>query len=209
MNRCVRAGGAELLAALTLAPGLGPALSGCAPGGGASSYRYRMTVEIATPAGLRRGSGVIGVEPGLTGEHAANMSVDGEAVPVDLPGGRTAYVLLRSRSTEDWAGWIVLWLVRTPALARATMAENVRVVAATRGVLTLPRRFPDGAGYPLIGEDARPTFVTFGNAGRSETVRIVDPDDIAAGSGHRIALHRITLQVTDDPVTRGIDVRLP
>lgn len=164
-----------------------------------------MTVDVDTPAGPRSGSGVIEVQPRLKGEHAADMAVDGEAVLVDLPNGRTVYALLRSQLSVDWAGWIVLWLVRTPAMGDATMTEMVRTVAATRAPLLLPRNFPARAGYPLIGEDARPTFVAFDDERRPETIRFIDPNNMGDG----MKLRRIVLQVTDDPVTRRIADRLP
>lgn len=151
----------------------------------------------------------IEVRPRLKGEHAADMAVVGQAVPVDLAPGRTLYTLLRSGSTEDWAGWIVLWLVRTRALADATMADAVRAAASTRPVLTLPARFPEGAGYPLAGTDALPTFVTFADPRRPETVRIVEADAFAATFGPGTTLRRITFKVTDDPVSDTLRARLP
>lgn len=198
MKRWVRNAAALLVAAI-------PVLAGCVAGGEAPSYRYRMTVDVDTPAGPRSGSGVIEIQPRLKGEHAADMAVDGEAVPVDLPNGRTVYALLQSRLSVDWAAWIVLWLVRTPAMGDATMAEVVRMVAATRAPLMLPRNFPAGAGYPLIGEDARPTFVAFDDERRPETIRFIHPHDMSSG----MKLRRIVFQVTDDPVTRRITDRLP
>lgn len=184
-------------------------LIACAASLHAPSYRYRMTVEIDTPSGVRKGSGVIEVLPRLKGEHAADMAVDGEAVPVDLPGGRTIYALLRSESTEDWAGWILLWLVRTPKMAGAGFSDELRVVEKTSALLILPRKFPPGAGRPLTKEDARPTFVMFGNERHPETVRIVNSNHLTASVGEGVKLRRITLQVTDDPVTRDIANRLP
>ncbi len=36
----------------------------------------------------------------------------------------------------------------------------------------------------------------------------VDPDDFAASFGEGVSLKRITVQITDDPVTTGIEERL-
>jgi hypothetical protein len=182
-----------------------PVLNGCVPRTQVAPYRYRMTVEVDTPTGLRTGSSVIEVRPRLTGEFAADMVIDGEAVPVNLPDGRTIYALLWSCLAPDWAGWIVLWLVRTPAMDNAPIADVVRAVAATRIPLVLPRRLPAGAGYPLIGMDAWPSFVAFGDERRPKTIRFIDPDDIGGG----MKLRRITLQVTDDAITHTIGDRLP
>lgn len=183
-------------------------LVACAVGAKVPSYRYRMTVEIETPSGLRTGSGVIEVQPRIKGEGAADMAVDGQAVPIDLPGGRTIFALLRSQTTGDWAGWIVHWLIRTPSINQKPMAEQVRAAASARGVMTLPKRMPYGAGAGLADQDPRPTFVVFGDQLNPATVRIIDPDKLAAEFGKGTRLNRITFQITDDPVTTDLYSRL-
>ena len=66
-------------AALLLVPACGEQLP---------TYRYRMTVEVETPEGLRTGSSVIEVRtrqgPGFPGPEAAGIATDvrGEAVAV-------------------------------------------------------------------------------------------------------------------------------
>ncbi|MEP6868046.1 MAG: hypothetical protein ABJA20_05980, partial [Novosphingobium sp.] len=72
-------------------------LAGCGLFGKSVSYRYRMTVEVETPQGLKSGSSVIQVvqteQQGLEGSHL-DVRVTGEAVAVDLPGGQTVFALL-------------------------------------------------------------------------------------------------------------------
>ena len=75
--------------------------------------------------------------------------------------------------------------------------------------MTLPIRMSWGAGPDLAKRDPRPTFAVFADPRRPETVRIVAPQDFAATFGSGIRFRRITLQITDDPVTIGIRRRLP
>jgi hypothetical protein len=57
------------------------------------SYRFRMTVEVETPQGVRSGSSVLEVTSRFRTcrqRHDAMTMLTGEAVAVDLPGGKNA-----------------------------------------------------------------------------------------------------------------------
>lgn len=81
-------------------------LTACGIGGEdfTPDYRYRLTVEVETPEGLRTGSSVIEVMQRIVrpGSHPSSWAIDrrirGEAVAVDLPQGQTLFALLRSES---------------------------------------------------------------------------------------------------------------
>ena len=65
-----------------------------------NEYRFRMTVEVQTPQGLKTGSSVYEVSArkhvALTSEEAERSAgVRGEALVVDLPGG-PLFVLLKT-----------------------------------------------------------------------------------------------------------------
>ncbi len=51
-------------------------------------------------------------------------------------------------------------------------------------------------------------LVTFGDLDDPTSVEEVDPDDLGATFGEGNSLRRITVQITDDPVTTGIEKRL-
>jgi len=75
------------------------------------------------------------------------------------------------------------------------------------GPTELPRTYP---AYKFIDErSAYPMLVTFGDLDDPASVERVDPDDLAAIFGEGVALKRITVQLTDDPVTTGTRMRLP
>lgn len=51
-------------------------------------------------------------------------------------------------------------------------------------------------------------MVTFGDEADPTSVAEVDPDDLAATFGEGVKVKRITVELTDDPVTTGIEERL-
>lgn len=185
-------------------------LAACGPSDGPPDYRYRLTVEVETPEGLRSGSSVIEVRQRMVrpGSNPAGMAVErrirGEAVAVDLPGGGTLFALLRSDNNVDWASYVM------QTIAPRTQGEDFRQqlddMLALEGEIVLPRMFPP-AGH-LEERSAYPMLVTFGDIDDPTSVALVDPDDLAATFGEGVSLKRITVQITDDPVTTGIEERL-
>ena len=186
------------------------AISACASDDTAPDYRYRLTVEVETPEGLKTGSSVIEVKQRLVrpGSSPANMAVErrvrGEAVAVDLPGGRTLFALLRSDNNVDWASYVMQTLA--PHSESETFAQQLDNMLLLEGEIVLPRTFPP-VGH-LEERSAYPMLVTFGNIDDPASVERVDPDDLAFTFGDGVSLKRITVQVTDDPVTTGIEQRL-
>ena len=183
-------------------------LAGCADP--APDYRYRLTVEVDTPQGLRSGSSVIEVEQRLVrpGSNPTGTGVErrvrGEAVAVDLPGGRTLFALLRSDNDVDWASHVLPFLA--PRVAGESFEQQLDDVLSLEGEVVLPRMFPP-VGH-IETRSAYPMLVTFGDLSDPTSVERVDPDDLAASFGEGYALHRMTVQMTDDPATTGIEERL-
>lgn len=175
-------------------------------------YHYKLTAEVATPAGILSGSSVIGVRmysqikgtEGLGG--GGNLQAFGEAAAVDLPNGRILFVLLRSKTNVDWAGSVH---VRNSNLKRDQFASldeykealrNDRVVHPLRRWIDLPNQ-PPIDNYPLL--------VTFRDINDPKSVKQVDPDDLQASFGPGYQLKSLTVQGTSEPVSKGIERRLP
>jgi len=173
----------------------------------APDYRYRLTVEVETPEGLRTGSSVIQVEQSIGrttmdgfGEQVF-LRIRGEAVAVDLPDGRTLYALLRSGGDVEWAARVI------PFLSPAAEDENpLDDLLLLEGKKELPRKW--SAQGPFNNVSAYPMMVTFGDLTDPTSVTEVDPDDLAASFGAGVKLKRITVELTNDPVTTGIAERL-
>lgn len=194
MNRRVTLG--SLLALGTLA------LAGC--GYRRETFRYRITVEVQTPEGIRSGSSVIEVKLAETGSHSwvtpeasgVRGHARGEAVAVELPGAKVLFALLRTERTSDGAVWFPFRAIKTPkfegeysGVRRARYMERNKLAGAL-----LPR------DYPML--------VTFRDPTDPQTVERVDPDDLAATFGPGVTLRRITVQMTDDPVTNETCARV-
>jgi hypothetical protein len=198
-----------VLAALSAA-----ALSGCAPS--VPDYHYRLTVEVETPQGLRTGSSVIAVDNDMQtnmngGGYLLYQRARGEAVAVDLPGGRTLFALLRGADGEDsWAGTLLFELTPPPPYRPADKesyrTDRVRNAAANRKVIVVPPMLPHRD--KLYAAAAYPLFVTFHNVCDPKTVVRVDPDNLVASFGPGVKIRRITVQITNDPMTTGIEKRL-
>lgn len=173
-------------------------------------YRYRLTVEIDTPEGLRTGSSVIEVEQNMgrsagTGFGKIIMRrIRGEAVAVDLPGGHTLFALLQSEDETDWAGTVMHYLA--PKAEDEKFEERFDNVLLIEGERELPRHWPPFAGGLILS--GYPMLVRFADIADPKTVEKVDPDKLAAAFGTGVKLRRITVQMTDDPVTTGIEWRL-
>jgi hypothetical protein len=186
------------------------AISACASDDTAPDYRYRLTVEVDTPEGLKTGSSVIEVKQRLVraGSNPANIAVErrvrGEAVAVDLPGGRTLFALLRSDNNVEWASYVMQTLA--PHIDSETFAQQLDNMLLLEGEMVLPRTFPP-VGH-LEERSAYPMLVTFRDLDDPTSVEEVDPDDLAVTFGEGVSLERITVQITDDPVTTGIEKRL-
>jgi len=186
------------------------AVSACASDNTAPDYRYRLTVEVETPEGLKTGSSVIEVKQRLVraGSSPAYMAVErrvrGEAVAVDLPGGRTLFALLRSDNNVEWASYVMQTLA--PHSDSETFAQQLDNMLLLEGEIVLPRTSPP-VGH-LEERSAYPMLVTFRDLDDPTSVEEVDPDDLAVTFGEGVSLERITVQITDDPVTTGIEKRL-
>jgi len=57
--------------------------------------------------------------------------------------------------------------------------------------------------------ESMPLLVRFRDPNDPKTVERVDPNDLAASFGAGVKLTRATVEITDDPLTTGIEKRLP
>ena len=194
-RRSLLAGGCALLVI--------PVLSGCYRQ--LETFRYRLTVEVETPQGLRSGSSVIEVQTrdqgrGFPGPEAGGIrhNVRGEAVAVDLPGGRTLFALLKQggKRAFNFPEMAPYWAFSPPAsTSNPSFDERHKLVVEGQGVHVL-----DPSYYPLL--------VRFRGIHDPTSVELVDPQDLTASFGPGVTLKRVTIEITDDPVTTGIERRL-
>ena len=167
------------------------------------NYRYKLTVEVDTPEGLKSGHSVIEViKPWRPG-----ASSRGQAVAVDLPGRQTLFVLLRSEQTSDWSddAMAPAW----PPIQRSGDEEK-DVAALLRAARAMGRfQLPRVRKLGETGEmNHTPYFVRFGDVRDPTTVEKVDPDNMAHSFGEGVEFKGLFVEITDEPVSTGIERRL-
>ena len=159
-------------------------------------YRYKLTVEVETPEGIRSGNAVRQVSwtggRRLTSElNTATMMHKGEAVIVDLPNGETLFALMSPDGQE------------TPMLAFGS-ATQTRF--SDRSVKVMVPFAPKEAKY---GESGTPRFVRFRDINDPKTIEKVDLANLAVSFGEGYRLKRITAQIVEEPVTELVATKLP
>jgi hypothetical protein len=170
------------------------------------TYRYRLTLEVETPDGsVRSASSVVQVSQWRTPSFIippdnVEVTVVGEATPVDLGEGRFLVALLRWEVGPNYyrepVGLAEIMGIRLTGWRGGTN-EGLRELARLRSVRELqPRQLP--------------MLVTFDDPARPETVRRVHPENFPASFGPGFTLRRATIELTADAVTWGaIDHALP
>lgn len=169
-------------------------LGGCGPVA-PSTYRFRMTVEVATPQGIRTGSSVMQIEAyeklKLTSEeHAAGGAFRGEAVVVDLPNRPLFALLTRCDGCSSLATEVTSAL--HPEKTQDGVADYVAKVASLGRMPGKRAKLPPSAW---------PRFVRFDDVKDPRSVEWVNP----AAMG----VKGITVTTTRDPVTTRIVALLP
>ncbi len=188
------------LGAFALAATLSMTFSGCST---KPSYRYKMVVEVETPQGVKIGTAVRAVSFHVRMEGGDMAKVRGEAVAVDLPGGQSLFALLSGHDGfGDYSAWIADWALKRPL---STNGANAGYEAG-RFAEIYPTRPKTKSP---IGTTSTPLLVRFKNIADPKSVERVDPAALDAAFGAGVTLKRITVEVTDDPVTLGIEKRLP
>ena len=191
------------------------ALASCSKIEPTETLRFRLKVDVDTPEGLKSGYSVweYTVTKVVTGFSPHSTEYRGEAVPVDLPGGRTLFALLISGDGQsDYPRYVIEdHLGQMPgydADYRSAFLKYFPEWRRSKESWTVPSSY-----YPArhAGEkpmSAYPMLVTFGDIKDATSVKRVDPQDLSASFGAGVKLKAITVEITDDPVTTGIRKRL-
>ena len=178
-----------------------------------AQFNYKLTLEAATPDGPKTGSTVISLDFGSQfnvngGGRRGSVSAIGEALYLDLGQGKNLFVTLVSRESGREGRQIGLDGARD-------------LISLPLGVFDLnwepgeERELADqvSAAKSEGHRDAPflvlPTTVAFGNVADPKSIVLVDPRNLAATFGPGYELRSATIQITDEPVTRGIEKILP
>lgn len=168
-----------------------------------NSWRYKMTVEVETPEGVRSGSAVREVRYQAAsswfplGESRPQWRLKGEAVAVDLPNGRILFALLRGNGGGD---------VDYGARIADRALGNGGRISGWPGPVELWPTAP--SRIALEQTDTIPMMVTFADSHNAKSVEQLDPANLASTFGAGVRLRRITVEVVNDQVTMAIQKKL-
>jgi hypothetical protein len=171
-------------------------------------HKYRLTVEVETPDGVKSAANVMAVFPDRGYSRGGHTRTRGDAVFVDLGGGKNLVALLahldNGKLDLDGVNYVAL-------RAYKAAGRNVSFNEMNRMTGTVP---VTGALIPVL--------VTFAVADDPGTMRTVSPDDLEAVLGKGFHLHGVFVEgvpnglwpldfggAWGEPVTRGIEARLP
>jgi hypothetical protein len=171
-------------------------------------HKYRLTVDVETPAGLKSAAGVLAVTPDRGYSRKGHTQTSGDALFVDLGGGKNLVALLAHLDDKlDLDGVNYLALRAYGAAGGKRVAFNE--MSSMRGVVPVT-----GALIPVLA--------TFADPADPGTMRTVAADNLEAVLGPGYRLHGVSAEVVPngfwpldvggalgEPVTRAIAARLP
>lgn len=190
--------GAMAACGLLAACGSEPGSSGAA-GKGTNTLRYKMTVEVDTPHGIksgyaireltrRRPSDSLGI-----GQDRGSTKLRGDAVVVRLPDNREVFALLTGVSGDvNYSTQIIYW----SELWGKPEGASLELYPA------IPRMDSLDSGNAL------PMLVRFAVQNDSRTVEQLRPEEFERVFGAGVKIRRISVSITADPVTNFLENHL-
>ena len=184
--------------------------------------RFKLAVTVDANGKTYTGATVYDVtyvwEPKFLPEvRAAQLRLTGEALFLDLGGGRNLVVTLTASGSgrpfkrvniSQTYQFEDLWKSSGARSAAALphIAFQLHMASKQTGADLKAARKKGKIELPV---DRLPTTVTFTDLADPTTVKRVDPTNLAAtfGPGYRIT--RATIEVTNEPLTHGIEKKLP
>lgn len=161
------------------------------------TWNQKITINVETPSGLKSGSIVQKVlwrrEMTFRGSPKRTY-LKGEAASVDLGDGQHLFMVLSA------------FMSRFP-LPVCTFSEDM--AKARRDLYSIDNFRRMGRSYQKVGRkgeiprECLRMMVTFDDITKPETVRRVDPDDLAVTFGPGYALKSVELEITNERVTQG------
>jgi len=171
-------------------------------------HKYRLTVAVETPDGVKSGAGVLSVHPDRGYSRKGSTLTKGDAVFVDLGGGKNLFALLAHRDGD------ALDLDETNYTAlRAYNAAGRKTTFNAMSAMT---------GAVEVAGALLPVLATFADITDPATMRVVNPDAFEDSYGKGFRLRGVTTEAVrngfwpldfggplGEPVTRGVEAKLP
>lgn len=180
-------------------------------------YNYKMTIHVGDKAfssvrAIKQEESASIID---SSGRSVKTKLQGEAVIINLSNGRTVYALLSKPDNADYGKYIpgaaLGPYINRPKSDKPLAEQPVdpfkyldnaagasQQMVKVEGAKELPRTLPARQGRPPF--QAWPMFVTFDNPANPRTVREVSPGSIG--------VKRITIEITNEDVTTGVETRL-
>jgi hypothetical protein len=205
---------------LTLAVTAALAVASCDLFGHSAEVRYRLTVEVVTPHGLRSGSGIWSykLRPGNI-DFKYNPRFRGDAIPIDLPNGQTVFAVLHLREPNETAApdapgnlpELTFERRYLPGPAHSWPSEigSDRMKALDYVRKQMRGKIKLDCDVQANSRSECPLLVRFRDVRDPRSVEAIDPANVAGALGPGYSLAGMYLQITDDPPTHQVGDRLP
>jgi hypothetical protein len=170
-------------------------------------HKYRLSLEVMTPEGVKNASGVFSVHPDRGYSRGGKTRTKGDAISLDLGSGKLLLVLL---AIED---------VTLDTEEINYLAVRAFTASGQRAVFKQMDRLKGSAPVP---EQYRPVLASLSDPFNPTTMRAVNPADLAAAFGPGVRFSKMMVEIVPnglwpidfggvlgEPVTRGIGRTLP
>lgn len=193
----------------------GASVTACAVTYDSATWRYRMTVEVDTPEGIKTGSAVREIhafrEPKVFSEQTSGHAgvAKGEAVVVDLGKRGVLFALLRGgRSGQDYGYQIVFdaFPYRENAVLSSRGIDYYSHLVAGPVTLT-PEQYPMFVRFHDLQDPKTVEVLSVPNSAHAQEKAATKNVEDALGSG--VQIRSVTIQMTDDPVTTEVKKYMP
>ena len=166
-----------------------------------TTVHYKTIVTVETPEGTKTGSSIreIHITRGpkiLPESHSGKSEVRGEAVVVDLGSRGTLFAVMRNQKFGLNYGSSVFF--------HAFSLDGPLTVDGSRSFKNLKK------GAVELPTELYPTFVYFKkDKGIFDSVAAVSPDEFEKIFGLGVRLQKVTIEITDEPISRADETVFP
>jgi len=175
-----------------------------------AKVHYRITVEVNDRGTIRSGSAVWSFALSraiLPLASPYNPRFSGEAVRVVVPGRGDLYALVELDASPEMYPENLFGDLRRPLpggrqfMDRTDDIRHIQTLIGAKAYLSC-------ANPPWIGVRC-PKMIRFRDKRDPTSVEVIDPAHLSMIFGNGVHLSHVWVEVTDDPVTTGIDKTLP
>jgi hypothetical protein len=186
------------------------AMSFCIAGcGRTESYRYKLTLAVNTPDGAKRGSSVVEVlfyDVSIPASGTMHK-LSGDGLYLDLGPGRRPLIALLTSQLHPKYGKDESW--SRDGGPSDNLLSRLYGVTLSTSILDYTSKIAKLRGTHEITAKDLPDLVTFADINNPKTVIEIDPSDLQATLGAGVSWNKITFEITDEPVTKDIERKLP